>query len=155
MKKSLTPTNQLLIRVFSNKEKKGCSKYFYFAIIDLKDNYLEEIKKRVRLCKESTKETSYAVSDYFVHWFKEKDIRITYYKTTFDRFLDLLWGKSYSFVEATEEELLKLSPIKGIKEIRSRFNQEDFFFQGIIPQKDGKEIHYTTFFINYEEYFLL
>ena len=51
MKKSLTPTNQLLIEVFSdNEEEKERSKYYYFAIIDLKDNYLEVIKERIRLC---------------------------------------------------------------------------------------------------------
>ena len=156
MKKSLTPTNQLLIEVLSdNEEEKERSKYYYFAIIDLKDNYLEVIKERIRLCKEITKETSHAVTDYFALRFKEKDVRIIYYKTTFDRFLDLFGEKRYSFVEATEEELQKLSLIKGIKMIKSGFYYKDFIFEGIIPQKKGKDIRYSTFYIKYEEYFLL
>ena len=31
----------------------------------------------------------------------------------------------------------------------------DFIFEGIIPQKKGKDIRYSTFYIKYEEYFLL
>lgn len=154
MKKSLTPTNQLLIEVFSdNEEEKERSKYYYFAIIDLKDNYLEMIKERIRLCKEITKETSHAVTDYFALRFKEKDIRITYYKTTFDRFLDLFGEKRYSFVEATEEELQKLSPIKGIKMIKSGFYYKDFIFEGIIPQKKGKIFVILPFILNTKNIF--